>query len=196
VWEHTCKAVEQSPKDLAIRITMLLHDIGKAYTKTTDEKGTDHFKGHQKVSAEYAQTALKRLKVSNEIYDRVMFLVPIHDMHIGTDKKKIKKWLSKVGENNLRDLIEVKRSDKLAQNPEMTGEELANLDITQKVLDNVINDGEAFTVKDLAVNGNDLMAMGFYGKEIGEKLSLLLENVIDGKIQNKKDILISYLKEN
>lgn len=193
VWEHTCKAVEQAPRDLALRLTMLLHDIGKAYTKTTDEKGTDHFKGHQKVSAGYAETALKRLKVSNEIYDRVMFLVPIHDMHIGTDSKKIKKWLSKAGESNLRDLIEVKRADKLAQNPEMTSQELLNLDITQRELDRIIEQGEPFTVKDLAVNGNDLMNLGLQGKQIGKALNLLLERVIDNEIQNENTALISYV---
>lgn len=195
VWEHTCKSVEAAPKDLALRLTMLLHDIGKAYAKTTDENGTDHFKGHQKISAEYARTALKRLKVPNEIYDRVMFLVPIHDMHIGTDRKKIKKWLSKVGEKGLRDLIEVKRADKLAQNPEMTERELSNLGVTQKELDRIIREGEPFTVKALAVNGYDLISLGCRGEEIGKKLALLLQKVIDGELENDKESLITYLKQ-
>ncbi|MDE5965013.1 MAG: hypothetical protein K2G65_06360, partial [Eubacterium sp.] len=99
VWHHTAKSVEQAPKDLTLRYTMLLHDIGKAYTKTTDENGTDHFKGHQKISGEYALTALKRLKAPNEVLDRAMAVIPIHDMHIGTEEKNIKKWLSRLGEN-------------------------------------------------------------------------------------------------
>lgn len=194
VWGHTCKAVEKAPKDLALRITMLLHDIGKAFSKTTDVNGTDHFKGHQKISAVYTENILKRLKVPNEIYDRVMFLVPIHDMHIGTDRKKIKKWLSKAGEQNLRDLIEVKRADKLAQNPQMTQRELINLDITQAVLDEIIAEGEPFTVKDLAVNGNDMLSLGFQGKQIGNALNTLLDKVINDELENKKDDLISYVK--
>lgn len=195
VWEHTCKSVEAAPKDLALRLTMLLHDIGKAYSKTTDENGTDHFKGHQKISAEYTKAVLKRLKVPNEIYDRVMFLVPIHDMHIGTDRKRIKKWLSKVGEDGLRDLIEVKRADKLAQNPEMTERELSNLDVTQKELDRIIQEGEPFTVKALAVNGYDLISLGYHGEEIGEKLAFLLQKVIDGELENDKESLMTYLKQ-
>ena len=194
VWEHTCKAVEQSPKDLSLRITMLLHDIGKAYSKTTDENGTDHFKGHQKISGEYAEAVLARLKVPNEIYDRVMFLVPIHDMHIGTDRKKIKKWLSKVGEERLRDLIEVKRADKLAQNPQMTEQELRNLDITQSELNKIIEEGEPFTVKELTINGNDIKALGFKGKQIGDILNTLLEKVISDELVNEKEILLSYVK--
>lgn len=194
VWKHTCKAVEQSPEDLSLRITMLLHDIGKAYSKTTDENGTDHFKGHQKISGEYAKTALERLKVPNEIYDRVMFLVPIHDMHIGTDRKKIKKWLSKVGEERLRDLIEVKRADKLAQNPQMTEQELRNLDITQSELNKIIEEGEPFAVKELNINGNDVKALGFKGKQIGDILNALLEKVISDELVNEKEILLSYVK--
>lgn len=196
VWEHTCRAVAAAPADAALRLTMLLHDIGKAYTKTTDENGVDHFKGHQKISGEYAQAVLDRLKVPGEIYDRVMFLVPIHDMHIGTARKDIKKWLSKSGESRLRDLIEVKRADKLAQNPEMTGAELDRLSITQTELDRIIAEGEPFTLKALAVNGNDLKALGLSGREIGSALSILLEKVIDDGLPNEKEILISYVKNN
>ncbi len=195
VWHHTAKSVEQAPKDLALRYTMLLHDIGKAYTKTTDENGTDHFKGHQKISGEYALTALKRLKAPNEITNRVMAVVPIHDMHIGTEEKNIKKWLSRLGENTLRDLIAVKRSDKLAQNPEMIAEELKRLDITEEKLNAVIAAGEPFEVKNLAVNGNDVMALGYKGREIGIVLNMVLEKVIDGELQNNKETIIGFLTD-
>lgn len=191
-WVHTAKAVEKSPCDLSLRLAMLLHDIGKAFTKTTDQNGCDHFKGHQKISAHYADIVLKRLKASNEIYNRVMTVIPIHDIHIGTQKKNIKKLLSKIGEDSLRDLIEVKRADKLAQNPEMTAVELENLDITQKLLDTVIDEGEPISVKDLAVNGFDLISLGYRGKEIGDMLKLILLKVIDESLPNDKNTLIKF----
>lgn len=193
VWHHTAKSVEQAPNDLALRYTMLLHDIGKAYTKTTDENGTDHFKGHQIISGEHSFTALKRLKAPNEVLDRAMAVIPIHDMHIGIEDKKIKKWLSKLGENTLRDLIAVKRSDKLAQNPEMIAEELKRLDITEEKLNAIIAAGEPFEVKDLAVNGNDIMASGYKGREIGIVLNSILEKVIDGELKNDRESIISFL---
>lgn len=192
VWCHTAKAVEQSPKDLAIRYTMLLHDIGKAFSKTTDENGTDHFKGHQKISEGYADSALKRLKVPNEIYNRVMAVVPIHDVHIGIERKNVKKWLSKLGEDTLRDLIEVKRADKLSQNPRLTAPELERLNITQNILDDIIMNGEPFTVKDLKMNGNDLMSLGFRGRKIGEVQRLLLDKVMCDELPNEKTALIRY----
>ncbi len=196
VWTHTAKAVEQSPREPALRLAMLLHDIGKAYTKTTDENGTDHFKGHQKVSAVYADTALKRLKVPNDIYYRVMSVIPIHDMHIGTERKSVKKWLSKLGEDTLRDLIAVKRADKLAQNSEMTEQELNNLAVTETLLNSIIAEGEPFSFKDLAVNGRDLIELGYQGKEIGTMLNVLLGKVIDDELANDRSILTEYAKNN
>lgn len=193
VWRHTCKTVEASPKDTALRLTMLLHDIGKPFVRTTDENGVDHFKGHQAVSAQMAEKVLKRFKVSNELYGRVMFLIPIHDMHIGTDKKKVKKWLSEVGEDRLLDLVSVKRADKSGQNPEMTGEELLNLDKTEKMIRLIVDEGEPLTVKDLDINGNDLISLGFKGKEIGEILSEILSLVVSDELENKKDVIISYI---
>ena len=78
---------------------MLLHDIGKPLAKTTDDNGVDHFKGHQKISADLAAPILKRFKISNELYDRVMLIIPIHDIHIGT-KKKIRSLIA--GQNEKR----------------------------------------------------------------------------------------------
>lgn len=196
VWRHTCKTVEKSPKDLALRLTMLLHDIGKPFVRTTDENGIDHFKGHQAVSAQMAEKVLKRFKISNELYDRVMFLIPIHDMHIGTDRKKVKRWLSQVGEDRLLDLVSVKRADKLGQNPEMTGEELSNLDKTEKMIHMIVEEGEPLTVKDLDINGNDLITLGFKGKEIGEILTNILSLVISDELENKKETIIRYINNN
>lgn len=194
VWHHTCKAVESAPRDVALRLTMLMHDIGKARCRVTDPNGVDHFFGHQRVSAEMTEPVLRRLKVSNEIYDRVMALVPIHDAHISTDKRRIKKWLSKTGEDILFDLVEVKKSDKLAQNPQLTDRELDNLDITKQLIQTIIDEGEPFLVKDMNINGNDLISLGLQGRQIGEALDYLLEMVISGEIENKKEILVEKIK--
>lgn len=195
VYGHICLSVENVRPQWQMRLTMLLHDIGKPLAKTTDDNGVDHFKGHQKISADLAAPILKRFKISNELYDRVMLIIPIHDIHIGTKKKNIKKWLNRLGEQGLRDLIEVKRADKLGQNPKMTGEELQNLVTTESLVDEIIANAEPYSVKDLKINGFDLINLGFKGKEIGDILSAVLEMVIDGKLENEKDILLKYAKE-
>ncbi len=174
---------------------MLLHDLGKPQAKTTDDRGVDHFKGHQKISADISAPILKRFKVSNELYDSVMQIIPIHDIHIGTNKANIKKYLNLLGEQGLRNLIEVKRADKLGQNPETTGEELQNLVTTESLLDEIIANGEPYSIKDLKINGFDLMNLGFKGKEIGNCLDCILQKVINGDIENNKETLLKYVKE-
>ena len=123
-----------------------------------------------------------------------MLIIPIHDIHIGTKKKNIKKWLNRLGEQGIRDLIEVKRADKLGQNPEMTGEELQNLVTTETLVDEIIANGEPYSVKDLKINGFDLINLGFKGKMIGDILSAVLEKVIDGELENEKETEIEYVK--
>lgn len=195
VWCHTAKSVEKSPKDLALRYTMLFHDLGKAVTKTTDSNGVDHFKGHQKVSAEYAREIFRQLKAPNYITERSMAVIPIHDIHIGRNRKNIKKWLNRLGESSLRDLIAVKKADKLAQNLSLTAGEIENLNITEDILNDIINNKEAFSISDLAVNGNDIVNLGYKGREIGEILNYLIEAVIDEKAENTKEDLISYVNK-
>lgn len=194
VWTHTCKAVEMVKNEPELRFVMLLHDIGKPFARTTDCKGVDHFKGHQAISGEMAEPILKRLKVSNDFYNRVMTIIPIHDIHISSDRRKIKKLLSMLGKDAFQDLIDVKRADKLAQNPEMTGAELESLNKREAVFNAIIAGGEAYSVSQLDINGKDISSLGFKGKEIGEALNKLLDAVIDEKVENKKEKLIEYIK--
>lgn len=193
VWQHTAKAVEMSKKDIAIRYAMLFHDIGKAFTKTTDSNLTDHFKGHQKVSAYYAGQIFARLKAPKVVSERCMAVIPIHDIHIGKSDKNIKKWLNKIGEQALFDLIEVKRADKLAQNTELTLDEIENLKITKSTAQSIIASKEAYCIKDLNINGNDLIALGLKGREIGEMLTAVLDEVIEGNVNNDKQSIIKYV---
>lgn len=194
VWTHTCKAVEMVKNEPELRFIMLLHDIGKPFARTTDCKGVDHFKGHQAISGEMAEPILKRLKVSNDFYNRVMTIIPIHDIHISSDKRKIKKLLSMLGKDAFQDLIDVKRADKLAQNPEMTGDELESLNKREAVFNAIIAGGEAYSVSQLDINGKDISSLGFKGKEIGEALNKLLDAVVNEKVENKKEKLIEYIK--
>ena len=195
VYGHIIHAVDSAPKDEIIRLTMLLHDIGKPSVKTTDEKGIDHFKTHAVAGADIAKKVLKRFKVSNEIFDKVTTLIYYHQGVENVDDIRIKRWLSKIGVDYTRALFKVRVSDLLAHNPKKIGYEVEKLNALQKELEEIVAAGEAFKISDLAVNGNDLIALGFHkGKEIGEKLNEILMLVIDNKLENDKDKIIAYLK--
>ena len=193
VYGHIIHAVHAAPKDKIIRLTMLLHDIGKPQVKTTDDRGIDHFKTHAAMGAEIAKKVLKRFKVSNEIFDKVTTLIYYHQSVENVDNIRIKRWLAKIGEDYTRALFQVRLADLYAHNPEKIGYEVEKLSELQKELEEIIAAGEAFKLSDLSVNGNDLLALGYKGRAIGEKLDEILNLVVDDKLENKKKAILNYL---
>ena len=193
VYDHIIHAVDAAPKDEIIRLTMLLHDIGKPSVKTTDEKGIDHFKFHAPVGADIAKKVLKRFKVSNEVYDKVTTLIRYHQCVENVDDIRVKRWLAKIGADYTKALFKVRISDLYAHNPDKIGYELKKLNELLIELDEIVAAGEAFKISDLAVNGNDLIALGYKGKEIGEKLNEILMLVVDDRLNNMKEDIVDYL---
>ena len=193
VYDHIIHAVDAAPKDEIIRLTMLLHDIGKPSVKTTDEKGIDHFKFHAPVGADIAKKVLKRFKVSNEVYDKVITLIRYHQGVENVDDIRVKRWLAKIGSDYTKALFKVRISDLYAHNPDKIGYELKKLNELLIELDEIVAAGEAFKISDLAVNGNDLIAFGYKGKEIGEKLNEILMLVVDDRLNNTKEDIVDYL---
>ncbi len=193
VYDHIIHAVDAAPKDEIIRLTMLLHDIGKPSVKTTDEKGIDHFKFHAPVGADIAKKVLKRFKVSNEVYDKVTTLIRYHQGVENVDDIRVKRWLAKIGADYTKALFKVRISDLYAHNPAKIGYELKKLNELLIELDEIVAAGEAFKISDLAVNGNDLIALGYKGKEIGEKLNEILMLVVDDRLNNTKEDIVDYL---
>ena len=195
VYGHIIHTVGAAPKDKIIRLAMLLHDIGKPQVKTTDEKGIDHFKTHAVVGADIAKTVLKRFKVSNEIYDKVTALIYYHQSVENVDEIRIKRWLSKIGEDYTRALLQVRIADLLAHNPDKIDYELEKIKELQTELEETVAAGAAFKLSDLKINGNDLKSLGYEGKEIGKKLNELLALVVDDKLENNREKLMDYLKK-
>ncbi len=196
VWHHIVKSVAASEKNKYIRLAMLLHDIAKPQMKTTDEKGQDHFKGHAAVSCDIAFEILKRLKYDNKTISIVTKLIFHHDDRLYNAPQNIKKHASKHGFEFLYLLNKVSRADILAQSPEMVDRiSLCNNYINE--LKKLEEKNVCLSISDLAVDGNDLISLGYKGKEIGEKLEKLLDKVLKNEIRNsKKDLLDFLIKEN
>lgn len=195
VYQHIIHSVENAPKDSELRLTMLFHDIGKPEVKTTDSRGIDHFKTHAAVSADIAEKILKRFHASNRITDKVTQLIYYHQSVENVDDIRVKRWLGKIGEDQTRNLFKVRMADLKAHNPEKIDYEVTKLTQLQQELEDIVSAGETFSLKDLAVHGNDLIALGYKGREIGEKLSEILNLVIDEKLNNTKEDIIAYIKK-
>ena len=194
VWEHIVKSVAVSEKDKYIRLCMLLHDIGKPQMKTTDENGQDHFKGHAKISADTAFEILKRLRYDNKTISTVTKLVFHHDDRMYNAPQNVKKHASKYGFEFLYLLDKVSRSDILAQTPEMA-ERISDCDRYVEELKKLEKEKPCLKISDLKVDGNDLLLLGFNGKEIGETLEKLLDKVIKNEIKNSKEDLLDFLNK-
>ena len=194
-WEHTIRTVEAAPSDLVLRLTMLLHDIGKPRCKSTDENGIDHFYGHPAVSTKLADQMLRALKFDNKTRERVVILVEYHDVQIPCKDRSIRKWLGRLGPESFFQLLEVKRADGMGQSYELVKNRLVELEKMKAKAEEIVAQGQCFSLKDLAVNGRDVIAAGVGpGPEVGRVLNGLLERVVSGKIANERDTLLGLLR--
>jgi tRNA nucleotidyltransferase (CCA-adding enzyme) len=193
---HSLVAVSEIENNSVLRWTMLLHDTGKALTKTTDDKGIDHFYGHPEKSVYIAKNVLQRLKFDNKTIDKVCTLVKHHDRRIEPAYKYVRRAMNIVGEELFLDLIKVKKADKKGQGTLHLNERLSNLDILKEMYCEIKENDQCVTLKSLAINGNDLKNLGFdESREIGFILKKLLNAVIDNPELNSKENLIGLVNE-
>lgn len=194
VGEHTLCTLEALKKsDRADSITlwaMLLHDLGKPATKAIGEDGIAHFHGHAKASVELARGILKRLRFDNETISKILLLVELHDTFMDTTKKA-RRMLGKYGEEACKDLNAIRLADILGQSAFMQEEKLAELEASENALAEAIAEGTRLTVKALAVNGHDMIALGLEGQAIGRMLEFLLEAVCETPEINTQEKLMA-----
>ena len=196
-WEHTIHTVEAAPADVTLRLAMLLHDIGKPACKSTDEKGIDHFYGHPAVSAKLANQMLRTMKFDNKTRERVVTLVEHHDAQLLPRSQVIRRWLGRLETETFFQLLEVKRADNMGQDPEKVKDRLAELDEIRAKAEQILAERQCFTLKDLAVDGRDVVAGGIApGPEVGQVLKGLLERVLSGEIPNERDALLNWIAHN
>ena len=196
VAEHTLCGMEKVAPDPILRITMLLHDIGKAYTKTTDKKGIDHFEGHAQKSVELSGEILKRLRLDNASINDILSLIKNHDYHLEhkITKLTIKRLLNEIGPGLFDKLMLVQEADAKAQAPSKLKAKLKQIEEAKAYKDEIIKNKECYLIKQLAINGKDLIDNGFSpGKKIGEALDRALLHVMKHPDQNHKEILLNYL---
>jgi len=201
LWEHTVLGLENVPPDPVLRLTMLLHDTGKPVVRTTDEKGEGHYRGHPKASEEITRKTADILRLDNAFRDRLCLLVLHHDTplrtgtgEVDTTRSFLLRRLNRYGEENLRALFLIHRADRIATGYTSAEREDARLKLRMDALDAVLAEQACFSLKDLAVDGNDMIACGLKGKAVGEALQALLEAVMDGRVPNEKEALLAFLR--
>ena len=193
VWQHTLRTLEETPKDAAIRWAALYHDSGKPHTTQFDPDGTTHFRGHQAVSTRLMEEAMLRLKQSGALREQATSLVKYHDERIGPDNLRL--WLSRLGCPLTLKLLLLQRADLTAHSPKVAWR-LPQINTLYQEALRLQKTGTPLRIRDLAVNGQDLMRIGYQEDErLGQALSRLLELVLKGTLSNTQEALMVKAKE-
>lgn len=193
VLEHSILVVDKTPSDLITRIASFFHDTGKVYTYSF-KNNCGHFYNHGKFSQKIAKRDLQKLKVSNKILNDVLLLIKYHDCTVYPEKKDVKIWLNKIGEELLFKLFDLQIADTLAKSKKAMYK-LDMIENARKIAYDVITNNECYCIKQLAINGYDVQNLGFSGPKIKQVLSFVLDSVICGKVSNTKDEIIELIKK-
>lgn len=192
VGEHILHSVMAVRRERILRLTMLLHDIGKPEVKTTDGDGIDHFHGHVPRSAELADAILRRLKYDNDTRKRVTTLVAWHDRQLGDSKVGVRRNVAQLGAELFPVLMEIKRADVAAQSDYQRKSKLAKIDQWEKSYQEILEERDCLCIRDLAVGGKDLMEKGVRpGQQMGQILQDMLEEVLRNPEHNTREWLLN-----
>lgn len=189
VWEHTLHVLDTiSPRTPLLTWCALLHDCGKPATRIRDRKGYDHYPQHQQVGAGIAERILQSLKVSNAFMKDVCTLVLYHDDVVVADTARL--LMYHVGQERFEALVSLRRADLLAHDLERVQKSIDALEGATARYRQALENHECVSLKDLAVNGDDMLALGYQGPEIREILERLLIMVLKDEIPNEREVLI------
>lgn len=197
LFNHLLSVCNNTPKDLALRLAALFHDIGKAtcYTEEiVDNKVVRHFIHHNEESKIITKKILELLKVPNSLKDEVLFLVLYHDYNISSEKS-IKRILNEIKDDNKLIYFEKLLLLKKADYSDHAIYEEINYDDYLKLAEDIISNSKLLKITDLAINGYDLINLGYKGSKIKETLNKVLEEVNYNNLENKKEILLSFINE-
>ena len=193
VWEHTIRSVGFSEPNEAIRLAMLFHDIAKPSHYVIDSEGVGHFYGPAEAGAIQSEHIMSKLRFDNKTISTVSLLVKLHDYQMPSSKPTIRRFIRNYGWETAKNLFMVKAADIMAQKYNWDFSRIRHLVNMRKKYEEIYNESPALTLKDLKINGKDLMQLGFCpGPSMGKTLNILLQLVMDDTIKNEYDDLASH----
>ena len=194
VGEHILHSLLEVPPNKVLRLSMLLHDIAKPDTLVIDDRGVTHFYGHAAKGEKMSRNILRRLRMDNDTINKVSRLVLYHDYgnDMIPDRRIVRRAIHKIGEDIFPAFLLVRKADIMAQSNLKRREKLMHLEAWEQYYKEILDQGECVSLKTLAVNGKDLIKAGLApGKELGEILNALLQEVLENPDKNTKEYLLS-----
>ena len=194
LYTHVAHVVEAVPGEPVLRWAALLHDIGKVPTFTRDENGRGHFYGHAQAGEDMAEQVLRRLKAPTALREQVKQLIGLHMTRLEPEKKRLRRMLNRLGTDTVLRLLDLQEAD-MGSKGTGTAEKMGQFAPVRELLAEILAEDSCLSLKDLAVNGSDLMALGYSGREIGRELDRLLELVLEETLPNTREALLAAAKE-
>ena len=194
LYTHVAHVVAGVPADLALRWAALLHDVGKVPTFTLDETGRGHFYNHAAKGAEMAEEILRRLKAPNALREQVVLLIDKHMLWLVPEKKQLRRQIGRLGMGTVYQILSLQQADNSNKGTKKSGDNEKYLQILD-VLEEIRSEDGCLSLKDLAVNGNDLVQIGFSGRTIGLMLNWLLEQVMEETLPNERSVLLAWAQQ-
>lgn len=191
IYTHVAGVVAGVPGDLTLRWAALLHDVGKVPTFTLDENGRGHFLDHAAKGAEMADVILRRLKAPNALRERVVLLIEKHMLWLVPEKKQLRRQIVRLGQETVYQILSLQQADNSNKGTAKSEENEKYVQILD-VLEEIRSEDGCLSLKDLAVNGNDLVKIGFSGRTIGTMLNWLLDQVMEETLPNDREILLAW----
>lgn len=191
VGEHIMQTVKHTPQNLTLRWAALMHDVGKPLCSSTDPGGIIHFYGHHRESGTIAVDLMHRLRMDNDIIHDVSVLVENHDVRIEPTRPSVKRMMARTGETLFEKLVQLQTADNMAKNLTYFPEKKKRIDEAFALYKEVLAERQPYLVSHLAVNGKDLIKLGYRpGRDIGDVLKKLIDEVIiDPKLNNREFLL-------
>lgn len=199
LYTHVAHVTAATEADLVQRWAALLHDVGKPATFTLDENHRGHFYGHAKAGAATANEILHRLKAPTALREQVVRLVELHMNRPEPDRKLLRRWLSRLGSDTLKQLLALQEAD-MGSKGTGTSDAQDHFSAVRQIIQEIQEENTCLSLKDLAVNGSDLITLGFApGKALGRCLQHLLDRILDEQLPNDRTALLAaaetYLQE-
>jgi tRNA nucleotidyltransferase (CCA-adding enzyme) len=193
LYTHVAYVVDKMPQDLELRWAALLHDVGKVSCCTLDETGRGHYKGHGPVGASMAGAVLDRFRATTALKNQVVTLIENHMLRLKPDRIGLKQQIHRLGWETVWQCLALQEAD-MASKGLPNQEELRKYAQVRQILQQLQEEKACVTVKELAVNGRDLMALGIRGREVGEMLNHLLELVLLEQVENTREALLDRIR--
>lgn len=193
VYEHTLRVLDNcDTQDTVLRLAAFFHDIGKPETQTFDQNGA-HFYGHAERSAEITDAIFRRFHTDNATREQVKRLISEHCRQVEPTERSVRRFLASHDRLSFERYIKLYRADRLACAPD--NRDTSSIDKIESIAKGLFEKDTCLSLKTLAVKGDDLVARGYRGREIGQLLNELLDEVISGRLENDRDTLLSKIDQ-